>query len=406
MADLTQQLADAGSLLHILGVPGSANPGQHLTIGLAPPLPTLTFTDVVPQAVSLDFIAKQVVFTNKNLADPNFVTDPNIQKILPLFNLGVVPPTVDTSGVPGLIGKLKGMFPVAVPTTEVPKMEVTWKITDDAGNALAQGTDFLAPGGLTSPALDVVFLPAFTRFDGAAPGTVGRKIIAHVKLSAGTATPWENDVGPARVEIPTIPFPKVLALTVDIDFQGPSLIMVPGPSPINGIDHIKALLQPVRNVISTLGGIARFAEMLTGIDTLAGVLDGTNVVFSKATTVNNLRDITLVEKPWYEPNLRAEDELSAFVYISPPPPGERSNDNKVEMCNARNLSTSEGKFTVNTGLSFVAICSNLHSAAPAVTPASAVSPPVLTVNNPPAGQRWFFHNITTFGDELSSINFL
>jgi hypothetical protein len=221
-----------------------------------------------------------------------------------------------------------------------------------------------------------------------------------VTLTAGADT-VHRDIGPVRIVIPVIPFPKVLALTVDVDFQGPALIMVPGVSAINSIQHIQALLQPVRNVISTLTTITRFAEMLVGIDTLSGILEATNIVFHKETEVDNLNDITLVSRAWYENDTEAEDELSAFCYISPPPPSRESTDNEVEMCNGRNMGTSEGKFTVNTGLSFVALCSNLHTATPTATPASAV----LTVNNPPGGWRWF-HNITIFGDELSSIKFL
>jgi hypothetical protein len=398
MPTLAEQLATAGSNLYITGVPGSAAPGHHLSIGLAPALPT--FTDIA----DLTFVAKQVAFSPPTkLTDPNFPGDETITAILPLYDLTKIPPKADATAVPGLIGRLKG-FPISLSA----KMEVIWEITDDSNNALTVGTDFLAPGGLSSPVLDVVFLPALSLFDGGSPETAVRKIKAHVKLTAGAGIPpatWEGDVGPAAVEVPEILFPKVLALTVDVDFQGPSLVMVPGPSAIIGIEHIKTLLQAVRSVISTLGGIARFAEMLTGIDTLSGVLAGTNVVFNKATTINNLWDITLVQTPWWEPNVRANDNLSAFVYLSPPPSPELPNDNKVEMCNKDNLLTNEGKFTVETGLSFVAICTSLNSAAPPVSPASAVSPPKLTVNVAPAGWRPV-HNITIFGDELSSINFL
>jgi hypothetical protein len=399
MADITQQLAQMGALLTIVGVPGTANAGQQLNIGLQPALQPLTFTDIVLENLSLDFIAKQVVFTNKDFTQPGFVDDPAITKILPLFNLAAVPPSLDPSGVPGLIGKLKGQLPVPVPTTEVPGISVTWEIQDGNGNTLSEGTDFLAPGGLTNVNLDIAFLPAFTGFDGTIPPPSERNIIAHVVLTAGTAS-FSRDVGPVKVLIPTIPFPKVLALTLHTNFLGAALIMVPDVSAIQDINHIKSLLQPVRNAISTLTSIARFAEMLLGIDTLVGILESTNKAFSKDNPVNNLNDIDLITRPWYQNDTEAEDELSAFVYISPPP-SPRGTDNQVEMCNARSLGTSEGKFTVSTGLSFVALCGNLHTSTPSVIPTNAV----LTVNNAPGGWRWA-HNITIFGDELSSIRFL
>jgi hypothetical protein len=399
MADLTQQLAQMGSLLNINGIPSFAQPGQQIVASLSPALTVLHFTEIVQEDISLDFIAKDVVFTNKNILDPAFVEDPAIAKILPLFNLTAIPPTIDNSGVPGLIGKLKGKIPVAIPSEAAPTLTVNWKIQDDNGNDLIDGTDFLAPAGLGNTTLDVVFLPAFTLFDGTVPPPVGRNIIAVVTLTAG-ADSWNGNIGPVRVLIPAVPFPKVLALTVDTDFQGPALIIVPGASAITSIEHIRTLLQPVRNVIGTLTSVVRLAEMLIGIDTLSGILDATNIVFSKADSIGNLNDITLVSRPWYENDTEAEDELSAFVYIAPPPPPE-TTENEVECYNDRHLKTGEGKFTVNTGTSFVALCRDLHSATPSVIPASAV----LTVNNAPDGWRWA-HSITSFGDELSSIKFL
>jgi len=395
MADLTEQLAQLGSLLSIAGVPATAQPGQAISTSLVPPLSLLHFTDIVQQPVSLDFIAKDVVFSNTNFNSPAFVEDASITKIVPLFNLTSIPPTVDSSGTQGLIGKLKGTLPVAVPSEAAPTLAVVWKIQDEANNDLVDGSDFLAPNGLTNPTLDVVFLPAFSPFDGSAPPPAKRKIIASVTLTAGTAT-FSRDVGPVVVTIPSIPFPKVLALTRDTNFRGPALIMVPGSSAITTINHIKALLQPVRNVISALTTVARFAEMLLGIDTLASILDATNIAFSKADAVSNLNDIDL-ESGFFN-DTEAEDELSAFVYIGPPPPVE-STENAVEMFNDRSFRAGEGKFTVTTGISFVAVCNNLHFKTPAVIPASAT----LTVNNTPPG-GWF--NADSFGDALSSIRFL
>lgn len=390
---LAEQLDLTGSLLRIDGVPGSTAPGQTVHATLGPPLTAIEYIEIQPSDLELDFIAKQVVFSNTAFSSPGWVEDPAIAKILPMFNLTSVPPSVDGSGVPGLVGKLKGEFPIAVPIQAAPQLTVGWEIEDDDGNLLAEGSDYLAPGGLNGPSLDVVFLPAFSLFDGSVPPPAGRSIFATVTLTAGDET-WTGRIGPARVVLPTIPFPKVLALTLHTEFQGAALIMVPDVSAINGIDHIRTLLQPVRDAISTLTTVARLAEMLVGINTLSSILNATNIVFTKANPVNNLNDITLIQRAWYENDTEAEDELSAFVFIGPP----RS---AVEMCNARSLGTSEGKLTVTTGAEFVALCRTLHSAAPSVTPAGAS----LTVNNAPAGGALWWAT-TSFGDELSSINFL
>jgi hypothetical protein len=92
-----QQLAQMGALLTIVGVPGTPNAGQPLNIGLQPALQPLTFTDIVLENLSLDFIAKQDVFTNKDITQPGFVEDPAITKILPLFDLAAVPQSLDSA---------------------------------------------------------------------------------------------------------------------------------------------------------------------------------------------------------------------------------------------------------------------------------------------------------------------
>ena len=128
MADLTQQLANMGALLNITGVPSVTQPGEHIIASLAPPLSLLNFTEIVEQDISLDLIAKNVVFTNTNLADPAFIEDPSITKILPLFNMLTLPPSLDNSGVPGLIGKLKGKLPIAIPSQAAPNISVVWRV--------------------------------------------------------------------------------------------------------------------------------------------------------------------------------------------------------------------------------------------------------------------------------------
>jgi hypothetical protein len=400
MATLSEQLGQAAAALSIAGVPATAQPGQPITASLAPPLTALHFTDIVDTDVNLDFIAKDVVFTNANIADPAFAGDPALQKIKPLFNFATVPPSLDTSGVGGLIGKIKGTIPIPIPVEAIPKLTVHWAITDDSGNPLTEGSDYLAPSGVDNPTLDVVFLPAFVTFDGTVPPPAIRKIVADVTLTAGTETGTAT-VGPVVVAVPAIPFPKALVLSLHTNFHGAALVMVPGNSAITSANHLKSLLQPVRNAISTLTTIALFADMLLGIDTLTGALEDAHVAFSIADGVRNLNDIDLITRPWYEFNdTEAEDELSSFVYLSPPPPSE-SNTNAVEMFNARRFGTGEGKFTVTTGTSFVALCRTLHTATPTVFPASAT----LIVNNPPGGGS-YYAPITSFGDELSSIRFL
>ncbi|HEX2061097.1 MAG TPA: hypothetical protein VHK90_10175, partial [Thermoanaerobaculia bacterium] len=212
MADLATALSQLGSILSIAGVPATAQPGQAISASLAPPLSPLRFTEIVQQDVSLDLIAKNVVFANDDITAPDFVEDAELVKILPTFNLATLPPSLDTSGTAGLIGKLKGTLPLAIPTEAVPTIAVIWRVRDDAGNDLVEGQDFLAPNGLSNPTLDITFLPAFAPFDGSVPPPARRLLTASVTLTAGTET-FTRDVGPVTISIPAIPFPKVLALT-------------------------------------------------------------------------------------------------------------------------------------------------------------------------------------------------
>ena len=396
MTTLIDLLTQIGGNLHVSGVPATAQAGQHIVAGVSPALQTISVTEIVDHPVSLDLLAKDVVFSNTAFGTPGWIDDPAIAKTLPLYNMALAIPALDNSGVPGLVGKLKGTFPVAVPGEALPKLAITWTVTDDGGNVLAEGSDILAPAGLSNPTLDLVFLPIFARFDGASLPAVKRFIAASGTLSVGT-TSVPVMIPPIPVLLPVIPFPKVLALTVDSNFRGAALILVSGNSGVTTIDHLRAVLQPVRSAINTLTGIAKFAAMLTGIDTLTSILNAAHIELRKGDKFDNLNDITLIQNAWYENDIEAEDELSSFVYLAPPSQREGGSDNKVAMCNDRNQKDGQGKFTVNTGESFVALCATLHSNTPTVVPGDAA----LVVNHPPAG-FW----TGNFGDELSSIQFL
>lgn len=399
----------------ITGVPAFANPGEMIRASLAPAVETTTVTEIVNRAVSFDFIAKQVVFSNKNYAPPgstvptdSWIEDSNVAKILPLFNLLTVPPSADSSGVPGLIGTVNGTIPMTVQTDVLPTLAVEWTVTDEAGNTLSNHDHFEAPGGLSGPTLDIMFAPEFERFDGTVPPPVTRTIKARVTITAGGVSET-RDLPPVSVLLPKLPFPKVLALTVHADFQGPALVVVPDGSGVVSIEHIRTLLQPIRNAIAPLSAIARFVDLLAGIDTLTGILNATRIEFRKRNQLPELDLITFDPGGWFGVGrLTAEDSLSAFVYLSPPPPptpagGMPSVENTVEMLNARNLSTSEGRLTLATGRSHVALCRSLNAPRPAVAPpdASLVPGP-----NPSGWNWWHAHSITTFGDELSSLAFL
>src|SRR5215212_421928 len=294
MAILSQQLADAAAALNIAGVPAIAQLGVPVTATLSPPLTAVQFTDFVNTDVSLDFVAKDVVFQKTDITDPAFAGDPALVKIKPLFNLATVPPATDTSGTGGLIGKIVGTIAMPVPVNVAPKLTVVWTINGDPNG-------YVTPNGTMNPTLDILFLPQFVVFEGVLPPPAIYKISAVATLTAagesGAAT-----VGPIDVAVPALPFPKVLVLSRHKDFHGAALVMAPGNSAINSINHLKQLLQPVRNAISTLTTIAQLAEMMLGIEAISGALENGNIAFTKADQVSNLNDIDLITKDWYALN--------------------------------------------------------------------------------------------------------
>ena len=261
MPTLADQLAQMAAAMNIAGVPGTAQPGQLVTASLAPPLTPLHFTDVVPTDISLDFIAKEVVFSNANIASPTFVEDPAIAKIKPLFNFLTVPPTTDASGVGGLIGKIKGTIPLPIPVEAIPKLTVNGTCRMRAATTWSTAATILHRlGSRTRLSMSCSSQASISSPVVRSPDDPTNRSGGDIDRGAGGRN---GDHRARDNRPPTIPFPKVLALALHQNFQGAALIMVPGNSAITTVNHIKALLQPVRNVISTLTTVARFAEMLS-----------------------------------------------------------------------------------------------------------------------------------------------
>jgi hypothetical protein len=386
ITDLLNQII-AG--MSITGIPSTVSPGVPFTVGVAPPLQPLTLTSIVQHPVAFDLIAKNVSFEEENHLAPDFVTDSEIRDALPVFNLATIPPQVDSTVVPGLIGKLTGQLPVPEINTAIPQMvKLQWTVLDENGDPAADG--FIAPlGGLNELTATLTMLPQFEEFTGQvpAPRLFSIRLTGTLTL-AGESVPFT--LGPVPFLVPVIPLPQVLALSLHKNFQGAALIVVRANSGAVSLNTLRQLLEPIRNALRPLSTIVRLAEMLTGIDVLVGILEGTNVVFFQGDKIDNLNNIDLIKRGLFENDTEAEDELSSFVFVAPP-------GAQVAMCNDRHQDAGEGRFVVTTGLSFVALCRDLHTGQPVVQPGDAT----LDVTN--AADDW---NTDTFGDELSSIKFL
>lgn len=399
MSAITDALDTFLATMTIVGGSQSAAPGMPLSFSLAPGLSTLSIVDIIEQPMSLDLIAKNVDFSNVTFADPGnagvatpgWIQDAMINNLPGEFDLTRVPPTLDKTVVPGLIGKLIGKLPIAIPRTIAPTLTVEWKIKDENGGELSEGEAYSTVNGTHVPTLDIAFVPGFVEFTGGAVTTVTRTVEAKVTLAAGTETA-SAPVGPVSVQIPTLALPRVLALTVDTNFLGAALILVPADSPVAGLAHLQSLLQPVRNVLQALATIAALADFILGIETLASIVQQTNIQFRAGAGWGNLNDITLVQNAWYNNDIEAEGELSSFVYLSPPPGPENNPTHSVVLYNKRHFDEKSGAMMIQTGTLWIALCRSLAHKHPPLIPDDVVR----TIVEEPGG---------TFNDSLSSILF-
>jgi hypothetical protein len=366
----------------------SATPGVPVSIGIVPDISQVRVTEIQLVDVDFDFIGKGVIFTTDDPSDPTR-TGP-----LPLYNLTSIPPSV-VPGVQGLIGKIKGKFPVPVPTDVLPRLDVTWRVTDTAGNDLIASGEAVAPSGLNQVALSVLFLPEFVELTSGlgTPGTSVRRVSATVSITAGTTSTPPRTLGPIDVVVPRVALPTVLAMLVDKPFRGPALIMVPADSAIADLGALTGKLQELQNVLNPVRSVARLAAFLTGLDVLSTILGSEpHISFRKTDGIGNLNDITLVQRSWYENDTEAEDELSSLFMIGP-------RGRAAEFFNDRSFDTGEGKFTLTLGPELFAGIRDLHREHPASEPSGSE----IVVDVDPPGGWW---NPDIFGDELSSVRFV
>lgn len=391
MTDVTDALDSFLATMTIVGASQPATPGQPLSFSLAPGLSTLSIVDILERPVSLDFIAKGAEFTNVNFGAAGWVEDTAIKRLPGQVNLTTIPPTVDSTVVPGLIGKLTGLLPIAVPRTIAPTLTAVWTIKDQNGAVLSEGAAYSTVNGTHAPTLDIAFVPGFVEYTGGPVTTVTRTVEALVTLTIGTEQAAAT-VGPVSVQIPTLALPRVLALTVDTNFLGAALIVVPADSAVAGIAHLQSLLQPVRSALQVLATIAALADFILGIETLASIVQQTNIQFRAGAGWGNLNDITLVQNAWYSNDIEAEEELSSFVYLSPPPGPENKPTHSVVLYNKRHFDEASGAMMIQTGTLWIALCRSLAHKHPPLIPDDAVR----TIVKEPGG---------SFNDSLCSILF-
>lgn len=392
---------------------------REFTLQLIPPagserglnvIEEVTRSEIVDAAVDLTWRTKDVRFLTPDITNAVVNGGMPISDLLTL-NIGNVtngPPS--PPGVPGLLGLLAGTIPIVNEVTQqvthTVNVEVRWRVRDESAAIVsdvdwkvgAGGAGLQGSGGEINPALghalealSLVFPVIFVELTSNPTPIAKRSIVASVRLSAGGVSTGFVDLPPVDVVLPVVPVPTILMLFQHGNFGGISLIVVPASSPL-GQAEISGALETLRTAIDPFDDALTVLSFVVGeVSTVQGILASAKIVFRKADELKNLNDIDL--EGGLVNDTEAEDQLSSLIFFGPP-------RRQVQCFNARNFSASEGQMNVTIGAELIVEVPNLHSNSPASTPAGKVSVP-----RAPTGTRGFFHDITTFGDELSSLRF-
>jgi hypothetical protein len=381
--------------------------GRPVSARLAPPADALTITDFLAGPIDLKLVTKQLRFATPGpepSLDPADIVAQIVGGIpLRLPVVGNLVGTEQLSGVPGTLTQLEGTLPIPVQAPVA--VAVTWSVRDADGGPLAEGDSFLAPDGLASPQVVLVFAPEIVELTASAPPPVAvqRFLHARVRLSAGGVTTPDVDLPPVPLLIPALPVPTVLAMFRHTNFQprsgdsqGAVLVLVPEDSPFRSLAALQPTLNTLEAAVSRLAGFARFASFLLGLRDLTAALSAQpHVQFRAQNGIGNLNDITLIHRNFPSLNdTEAEDELSSLIFVGPP-------GRKVECFVARSFRDGEGRFDLTIGrrvveggeqigLELFTAIRSLHPATPATVPTGQE----LEIVRARGGG---------FGDELSSV---
>ena len=310
-------------------------------------------------------------------------------------------------GVPGVLGALSGTIPIPIdvtaPTTFPVQADVRWRVRGQqgksvsdflwriAGGASGSGGEIAPPiaQALSELTLDFVI---FTDHLGVDLPTVRRTLQAALRLEAnGVSTGW-IDLPAVDLDVVAIPVPTVAMLCQGGQLGSNRLVIVPGSSPFITQQALETVLDALNVKLAEVSGLVSFlGHLVSAITRIKALPTNVRVGFKNADQIGNLNDIDFASGTLNDDEV--EDEVSSMLLLGPP--GRR-----IECFNARNLSTSEGMMVVDVGIEMFTVVENLHSAFPPSDLAGHVAVP-----KPPTGTRFFLHDITTFGNEFSSVRF-
>lgn len=424
----------------MLTLPGSSQPVVHPEArigdgGVFPPghgdplavSGTVEVRKIVQEPINLQWISENVLFApvSTTPSPDDLTVPPTITGQLPVQPSIPIVGTPVPAGVPGAIGLLTGTLPVfeileeLVSTTAT--IEARWRVLDENKVPIAsfgwssnpglhgKGSEFVPPiDHILNNTVNLVLVPPFVDLVSLTPpAPVRRWIQAHFRLTAaGVSTPW-IDLEQA-VDLVPLAIPTVLLLFFDPSLAGPSLMVLPKDSQL-GPDSVLTILKNARDVLDTVKELVDFVGLFIDVvNALDPVWAELEMAWTKADEIQNLNDIDVIGSPWWavwQNDREAEDEFASLILFGAP-------SRSLQAYNARNFSDSEGELVVHVGPEMAVVINTLyHSETGDFVPPDAVPADRVTVARKPQGCRgtWCWagggHDITTFGDEFSSLRF-
>jgi hypothetical protein len=413
---------------------GAANPAHRIARGLPIPDVTQALTGAISGSLTGTSMGALTGTVTGTLTGATTLTGPVAGNVSGPIS-GVLNGTVSSQGggvigtmanAPGLLGQLRGNVPLAI--GEIPvALSVTWSVLDADMTPLAtvaEGTGFVAPGGLNLPTVSIIFMPAIVRLTHTPPPLSHRIVRATVVLSVALVMSDPINID-SRVEVPALPIPTILALFRHPNFAASSragadpgvvMLVVPAASPLASFGDFTRVLGLLNDTVSALTSIPAapgldLAAFLLGLSTLRGALaapqpivivDGENSIpFLNAFRVDRgvftipIIDVDLLP-------LDCEVRFDSLIFVG------KSGDG-ASLFNNRSFDGTGGQLDVSTGGEMFVIIRDLRSATPAAEPMGTT--PVVTVITAPDGRLsprsrdpfdWG-HRVTTFGHEFSSL---
>jgi hypothetical protein len=332
---------------------------------------------------------------------------------------------------PGILGQLDIKLP-AVPVQVPVNMSVEWTVLDGTvvpPRPMAEGTEFFAPDGLTSPAATFIILPQIGRESTSNPLLPPARRIIRAEVTLSTTLSTGSVASAPRiidldVFVPSISIPTILALFRHPNFAarveagnlpGVVLLVIPPDSPLTSFTQVLTALRALRAAIGPLAAfstpILSFAGFLLGLDSLINALDAPQfIMLIEASTSLARMDAIPVERGFFNIlgfevlPLNAEDRFDSLIFIG------RSGDS-AHLFNIVSFDTSAGDFTITARQEMFVMIRDLRSASPAHEPLHTPTDDVFAPGNLPDGRLHartrdpadLGHHVTTFGHEISSL---